>query len=194
VENEKPLLAGFDYNSPSVPDTAVADVAADIKSHGKLPPLSDEERAARKIENEIYRWQCQQRDQERQAKHEYRQAVADEAARQEAAIERAESNRQARLKAQQEYVVRQEQRRRSSDLAALRFEAQQSAAWRNTVQNAIAYQQRQTLVNELEAAMTPPQPVPEPEPEVIASDDLGSPNIADDNFNAGYWLNKPIFK
>lgn len=59
----------FDYDAPDVPATTIADVVADIKSHGKLPPLSDEELAARKVENEIYRWQRQQRDQERRAEH-----------------------------------------------------------------------------------------------------------------------------
>jgi hypothetical protein len=59
------MASSFDYDAPSVPDTAVADVVADISSHGKLPPLSDEEREQRRIENELYRWQCQQREEER---------------------------------------------------------------------------------------------------------------------------------
>ena len=37
---------------------------------------------------------------------------------------------------------------------------------------------------------------PEPEPEVtdVTNVDLGSPSIADENFNPGYWLQKPIFR
>jgi hypothetical protein len=94
----------------------------------------------------------------------------------------------------QEYIVRQERQSRSNDLAILRNEAQQSALWRNAVRNAVAYQQRQTLLNELEAAMTPPPPPPDPIV-IQPDDDLGSPHIADgDNFNPGYWLQKPIFR
>jgi len=44
----------------------------------------------------------------------------------------------------------------------------------------------------MEAAINPPPP--EPEQVTAASDDIGSPNIADDDFNAGYWLQKPIFR
>jgi hypothetical protein len=50
----------------------------------------------------------------------------------------------------------------------LRLQSAQYQAWQNNVQaatrNAIAYQQRQTLMNELEAAINPPPP---PEPEII---------------------------
>ena len=37
---------------------------------------------------------------------------------------------------------------------------------------------------------------PEPEPEVtdVTNVDLGSPSIADENFNPGNWLQKPIFR
>ena len=54
-------------------------------------------------------------------------------------------------------------------------------------------QNRQTLMNELEAMI-----VQTPETELVEvaqpDDDLGSPNIADENFNPGYWLQKPIFR
>jgi hypothetical protein len=43
--------------------------------------------------------------------------------------------------------------------------------WQTSVQqavrNAVAYQNRQTLMNELEAMISPPQSQSEPEPEVI---------------------------
>jgi hypothetical protein len=55
----------FDYDSPSVPDTAVADVVAAITSTGKLPPLSDEEREYRRLEREFYRLECDQRREQR---------------------------------------------------------------------------------------------------------------------------------
>jgi hypothetical protein len=71
-----------------------------------------------------------------------------------------------------------------------KFEAQQSAAWRNTVRNAVAYQQRQTLLNELEAAMTPPQPPSEPEATIVYGQDEGSPDFGPD-FNPALFNKKP---
>jgi hypothetical protein len=175
----------FDYTATDTPDDVVRSVAAEISGSGGLKPLSDEER----LEREIWREQQRRRDEERQAEHEYRRAEIDLAARQEAAAELAERNRIAREKARQEYLARQERQSRSNDLAALRLEAQQSAAWRNTVQNAVAYQNRQTLLNELEAALIPPPP--ESEPTVVVADDrLGSPNYFDDNYNPKYYHDK----
>jgi hypothetical protein len=153
----------FDYDSPAVPDTAVADVAADIKSHGKLPPLSDEEREQRRIEKEIWRWECQQREEERAFERERQQAEVESAARAEAAIERAEANRRARLQRQAE-IDRQVQR---TELADLKFQVRSHQVWQTGVQNAvrqtIADPYRNTLMGELDAMINPPQPPPEPE-------------------------------
>ena len=63
-------------------DTAVADVAAQIANHGKLPPLSDEEREQRRVENELYRWECQQREEQRAFEYQQRQAEAESISRQ----------------------------------------------------------------------------------------------------------------
>jgi hypothetical protein len=81
------------------------------------------------------------------------------------------------------------QRLRRYDLAALRSEAQESAAWRNTVRNAIAYQQRQTLLNELEAAMTPPPSPPEPTVVYVEADE-GSDQLGTSDFDASAWMKK----
>jgi hypothetical protein len=48
-------------------------------------------------------------------------------------------------------------------------------------------------MNELEALTNPPPQPPELELEVTDID-LGSPNIGDENYNPGYWLQKPIFR
>jgi hypothetical protein len=44
----------FDYEQPDVPNSAIADVVAEISNHGKLPPLSDEEREQRRTAHELY--------------------------------------------------------------------------------------------------------------------------------------------
>jgi hypothetical protein len=48
-------------------------------------------------------------------------------------------------------------------------------------------------MNELEALTNPPPQPPEPEPPEVTDVELGSPNIGDENYNPGYWLQKPIF-
>jgi hypothetical protein len=186
--------SSFDYNSPSVPDTAVADVVADIISAGKLPPLSDAEKEQRRIDREIYRWECQQRDEQRRIEYEERQAEAEAVARAEQAAEIAEANRKARLE-RQEQIARQVRER---EMADLQFKVRSHQVWQNHVDAAarIAVHQRQhqTLMGELEKMLSPPAPPPEPEPVDVADDDLGSPNIGDPDFNPGYWLHKPIFR
>jgi hypothetical protein len=184
----------FDYDSASVPDTAVADVVADIYSTGKLPPLSDAEREQRRIEKEIWRWECQQREEGRAFERERQQQELEAAARHEAALEQQEANRKARLALQE----RQRERDREQQLVGLSIRARQQEVWASNVENAarigLAQRYRNTLMGELDAMINLPQPEPISSDEIIASDDLGSPNIADDNFNAGYWLQKPIFK
>jgi hypothetical protein len=75
-------------------------------------------------------------------------------------------------------------------LSALRAEAEQSAAWRNTVQNAIAYQQRATLIGELESALTPPAPPPEPQIVYVEAEE-GSDELGTADFNIERWGKKP---
>jgi hypothetical protein len=173
----------FDYSATEASDDVVRSVAAEMTGGG-LKPLTDDER----VEWEIWREEQALLAEQRAVEYRERQTEQEAVARAEHAAEIAERNRKAR----QEYLARQDQQARNSDLAALRLEAQQSAMWRNTVQNALAYQARQTLINEMEAAINPPPP--EPEQVTAASDDIGSPNIADDDFNAGCWLQKPIFR
>jgi hypothetical protein len=186
-------VSEFDYTATDTPDDVVRKVVADISGR-RLRPLTNDER----MEREAWRSEMAMRAELARIDQEQHRAEVEAAQRQEQADALAEANRRARIqardKANREYQERQERRSRDYDLAILRNEAQQSALWRNAVQNSIAYQNRQTLISELESAINPPT-LP-PEPIVIQpDDDLGSPNIADgDRFNPGYWLNKPIFK
>jgi hypothetical protein len=185
----------FDYDSPSVPDTAVADVVAAIRSHGQLPPLSDEGREQRRIANELYRRKCQQREEQRAFEYRERQAEGEAIARAEQAAEIAEANRKRTLERQAQIDKAANQ----SALADLQFRVRSHQVWQTGVQNAVrnqmAEQYRHTLMGELDALVSPTQPQPpDTDDVIIASDDLGSPNIADENFNPGYWLQKPIFR
>ena len=136
-------LTGFDpTNSPDVPDDVVRSVAAEI-SGGGLKPLSDQEKLDREIWREQQLRQRALADEQRAFEREQRQAELEATARHEAAEALALANRQARERMRQEYLTRQEQRTNAA-LSSLQFEAQQSAAWRNTVQNAVAYQQLST--------------------------------------------------
>ena len=84
---------------------------------------------------------------------------------------------------------------RNSDSGVIRKTSTSSPAGqqRGSFLRALAEKHRQTLMGELEKMLAPPAPPPEPEPEVTDVD-LGSPSIADENFNPGYWLQKPIFR
>jgi hypothetical protein len=100
----------------------------------------------------------------------------------------------------QERIDKEASRRQ---LANLQFQSAQQQAWQNNVtrsfRQTMAAQQRQGILSDLHAYFNPTPPVqPEPEPIVVAADDgLGSPDIADEDFNPAYWLHKkpkPIFR
>jgi hypothetical protein len=179
----------FDFDSPSVPDTAVADVVADITSHGQLPPLSDEERHERWLNNQLYLAECREREEQRASEYRQQQAEAESIARQEAALEQAEANRKARLE-RQEQISRQV---RDRELADLRFQSTQQRAWQSNVEHAarvgLVQRQRRTLMDELDAMINPPQP--QPEPTVYVGADEGSPDLGDPDFNVKAWMQKP---
>jgi hypothetical protein len=178
----------FDYDSPSVPDTAVADVVSAIINNGKLPPLTDEEKAQRRIDNQIYLAQCRERDEERRAEYLEHQALEAAAVEHERRVAAAAA---AREKARQDYIARQE-RQRDQQISDLHFKARQSELWQQNVDraayNAVQQRYRHTLMGELDAMTNPPQP-PEPA-EVIERDPLGSANFFDDDYNPNYYADK----
>jgi hypothetical protein len=183
----------FDYNAPDVPATAIADVVAAIKSHGKLLPLSAEEQERRRLDREWHNLQCRWREEERAVERERREAEQAEAASAELAAEIAESNRKARLQ-RQEQIDRETQRR---ELADLRLQSVRQQSWQNSVEqsvwNNLAARNRHALIGELDAMINPPPPEPEPvfdQPD----DDIGSPNVADGNFNPLFHYHKVIFR
>jgi hypothetical protein len=57
-----------------------------LTSYGKLPPLSDEEREQRRLEKELYRWERQQREEQRAFEHRRKQAEQAAEANRPAAI------------------------------------------------------------------------------------------------------------
>jgi len=183
------MATEFDYNAPDVPATAVADVVAAISSYGKLPPLSDAEIEQRRINNEIWRWQCQQREEQRRFEYEQRQAEAEAIARADAAAEIAESNRKARLE-RQEQIAREIRNREVRDL---QLRAARADRWQRDVENAyrntVAYRQRQTLLNELESAINPPAPPPEPEIVYVEAAE-GSDQLGTSDFDPKLWMQK----
>jgi hypothetical protein len=153
----------FDYDSPAVPDTTVADVVAAIRSDGKLPSLSDEERGLRRLERELYRLECDQRREQRRVERERREQEAEALTRAVEAAEIAEANRKRRIERDAE-ISRQT---RDREIRDLRFQAAQHRAWQNNVQtatrNAIAAHHQQALLADVERFLTPPAPAPEPE-------------------------------
>jgi hypothetical protein len=161
----------FDYDAPNVPDTAVADVVASIVNSGKPPPLSDEERETRRLQNEMYRWECDQRREQRRIeqriKQEALEAEQEAIAREQAQIEQAEANRKARLERQQ----RDLEHKRDQRLGSLEIRAKQGEIFQNHVEtsarNAVFVRNQAALLADVENFLTPPAPPPEPEPEVV---------------------------
>jgi hypothetical protein len=182
----------FNYEENTEVD--VASVADSIRSSCRLKPLTDQLKLRRQLEQEIWREEQAFLAEQRRAERERRQQEAEAIARHEAATALAERNRQLRL----EQEKRNQERQREQTLVGLQIRATQQEVWANNVETAaragLMQRQRQALMNELDA-MIAPAPTPEPEQTVAVADDgLGSPNIADEDFNPRYWLRKPIFR
>ena len=127
----------------------------------KLKPLSPEEIAMREMEREIQRNEWQQREAEIAAAHE-RERLA------KAEQEQAEFLKEHR----QREAIRQRERAQEIDrlttqraLTDLRLAAARQDTFARNVENgqrnALAYQQRQTVLSHLEAMINPPEPPPE---------------------------------
>ena len=103
----------------------------------------------------------------------------------------AEQGRQKAARERRDEISRLTQERTLSDL---RLNAVRQYAWRSdvqrAVQNASAYKQRQTLMNELEAAINPPPPPPEPQIVYVDAAE-GSDQLGTSDFNPKLWMQKP---
>jgi len=101
----------------------------------------------------------------------------------------AEANRKQRL----ERAAEIERRSREIELRDLQSRVRSQQVWQTGVQsavrNTVAYRNRQTLMNELEAMINPPPPAPEPTVVYVeaaeGSDQLGTPD-----FNPKLWMQK----
>jgi hypothetical protein len=183
VENEKPLLAGFDYGAETEAD-AVLSVADSIRSDYRLAPLSDEQKLQRRIEIEAWREEQTFLAEERAFERERLEAQRAEAERAEAALEQAERNRVARLVLQE----RQRERDRDQQLVGLHIRAKQQEIWQSNVEAAartrLAQRYRNTLMGELENMLTLPAPPPEPITEVVVvEEDQGPPKLGYPNLH-----------
>jgi hypothetical protein len=160
-------------------------------SGGGLKPLSDEERLERESWREQQAWLAEQRDMEYRQRQAERAAEVDAIARHEAALAQAEENRLARLARQQRITAEVRER----ELADLRFQLTRHQAWQRDVDNAarraVAVRQQQALLADVESHFISPPPPPEPEHIVYVSEDEGSPDLGDRDFNVKVWMQKP---
>jgi hypothetical protein len=180
-------VSGFNYDADDTPDEVVRGVAADIGGRG-LRPLTPDEIAERE---EWRREYLARQEQERLAAEEYRLAQEREreaVAQREAAIASQRAGEKARAERQQQFD--RELRRR--DMLDLRMAAARADTFQRNVENAhrnaLAYQHRQTLLNELEQMISPPA-VPEPTAVVVESDEPGS-HFGERGFNPDAWMRR----
>jgi hypothetical protein len=180
----------FDYEAPDVPTSTVADVVAEISSHGVAPTLTDEEREQRWLDNQIYLAQCRERDEQRRLEYQQEEAARAELEKAEWLAEHRKAEA-ARQRERQEQFTRELHQR---ELRDMRFQLTQAKSWQRNVEqatrNTIAYQQRTTLMGELDAMINPPQPEPEPEPQIIVVSDEGSPELGSPDFDVGAFNKK----
>ena len=179
----------FDYEAADTDDETVRAVAAEMAGGG-LKPLSEEEIALREIEREVRLEETRQREEQWRLEHQQQEAAKLEAAQREAAIAAAEANRKAR----QERAAEIEREARNHQLCDLQMRTAKTDSWQQTadraMRNAAAYQQRQTLMNELEAMINPPAPPPEPTLVYVEAEE-GSDELGTADFNIERWSKKP---
>jgi hypothetical protein len=157
----------FDYQGPPVPETTVADVVADICSHGKLPPLTPEQIEQRKLDAQLHAVAWLERDEERRFEHERKRAAQQAEAQRQATIAQAEASRKSR----EERYERIERETRQREVRDLRLKAAKQDWFAGAATNAIRQQQWQrTLDAEIErrkpiiaALETLANPPPDPE-------------------------------
>jgi hypothetical protein len=152
----------FDYEQPDVPNSAIADVVADIRSQGKPPQLTAEEIEQRRLDHEAHERLCREREAEWHAEYQRRAAVKQQMARRGAMVAAQQAQREGRLQQDRE----DRERKRESEIAKLRSQVKRQDWWQQEVEraatNAAAVQQRLTLFGELDAMINaqfaPPKP------------------------------------
>jgi hypothetical protein len=182
-------MMDFDYESPSVPATAVSDIAAEIANAGKPLPLTLEQIQQRKLDAQLHALACLQRDEERRFERERKRVEAEEEAQRQAAIAQAEAAR----KAQRERRERIDREYRERELRDLRLKVTQQDWWQKNVdgaaRNTVRRQQMSTTMGELEQMINPPSAS---EPEVVYVEATeGSDQLGTRDFNYELWAKKP---
>ena len=167
----------------TIPDEAVAAIADEMRNCSVPRPLTEEERAWRQIEVELWRHECQQRDQEQRRLSEQRRAAQEREAAEQARREAELAAHAAKEKSRREFRQRQQERRERPDITALRSQVAQQATWQRDVEqaarNAVSQQRRQALIADLERSLNPP-PAEQPY-YVFPSDGTGSLGHVDFN-------------
>jgi hypothetical protein len=179
----------FDYTATDTPDEVIRAVVAEMRD-ADLKPISEDERLKRQLWRDEQAWLAEQRRIERERQRERQRDEAEAIARHEAALEQAEQNRALRL-AQQE---RDKERQREREFLDLRIQAAQTRGWminaETAARNAVRQRYTQTLMGRLDAMINPPQPA-EPAREIIyISEDEGSADLGDRDFNPALWMRK----
>jgi hypothetical protein len=145
----------FDYEAET-DDEAVRRVAGEMTG-APLAQLCAEEIVAREAQQEQYR------QQEEQWRHEHEQQAAAKAEQERAEWLKEHRQQEAIRQRERQQQINQELHRR--DMMDLRLAAARADTFQRNVEtahrNALAYQQRQTLLNNLEAMINPPEPPPE---------------------------------
>jgi hypothetical protein len=183
VARRKAPLPEFDTPSPQ----AVASVADAIRGHGKLAPLSDEERTQRRMEQQIWHERQAWLSEKRRNDWERQQAELADTARREQVAAANETARKARI-ARNAEIDRQVRQR---EMADLRMKVTQQGWWQTRVDAAanVAARQRynDTLMGQLDAMINPPVPS-EPAQEIVyVGEDDGSPDLGTRDFNPALW-------
>ena len=168
----------------TISDEVVKAIADEMRGCG-VRPFTEEERAWRQIEVELWRQDCQQRDQEQRQFAEQRRAAQEREAADQARREAELAAQAAKAKNRREFFQRQQEREQRRDITALRSRVAQQGLWQRDVEraarNAVSQQQRQALIADLERSINPP---PQPEPEVHYIEPYeGSNRLGDSDFN-----------
>jgi hypothetical protein len=168
----------FDYTD-SNNDEAARAVAAEM-TNSELRPLSESEW----LERQAWREECHRRDREMHEEYLAAQAAKEAVAERERAI----AAKAERDRAQRERTREIERQVTQQSLSQLRMSAARQDRFANSVaaahRNAQAYAARQTILSELEAMISPPQPT-EPTIVHVTADDND-----DDNF-CGVKITRP---
>jgi hypothetical protein len=150
----------FDFDADDTSHEIVRGVANEMAGGG-LKPLSEEEIALREIEREVRLEETRQREEQWRLEHQQQEAAKLEAAQRQAAV----AAKAERDKAQRERSGQIDRELRRREMLDLRMAAARQDSFQRNVENAhrnaVAYQQRQTILSELEAMINPPEPPPE---------------------------------